>query len=101
MRLRWKKEPKETGLRAVGAGPQSSKLHDGVTEYACVSALGGGWRGPVTGWYWTTSAATVGEWRNTCSEPAPDEATAKAQAMKFVKAALANRAATTKAKDAA
>ena len=92
VRLRWKKNPRETGLAAVGAGPQGSRLHDGTTEYASVNALGGGWRGPVRGWYWTCGAKEVGEWRNTCNEPAPDEATAKAQAMRFVKAALAKRA---------
>ena len=90
-RLRWKKKPKETGLRSIGAGPRGSVLHDGVTEYAWVNALGGGWRGKLKGWYWISSSDAVGEWRNTCNELAQDEATAKAQAMAFVKEKLACR----------
>jgi hypothetical protein len=42
-RLTWKKEDAETGLRRVGAGPRGSKLHDGATTYARVSALGDVW----------------------------------------------------------
>ena len=90
--LRWRKHKRPTGLAAVGAGPQGSTLHDGTTEYADVYPLGGGWRGPLKGWYWACGALECGEHRNTCNEPAPDEQTAKAQAMRFVKAALAKRA---------
>lgn len=90
--LRWKKHSRPTGLAAVGAGPQGSTLHDGTTEYAQVYPLGGDWRRPLQGWYWFCDAREVGERRNTCNEPAPDEKTAKAQAMRFVKAALAKRA---------
>lgn len=86
MRLRWKKNPHETGLRAVGAGPRGSVLHDGLKEYASVNALGGNWRGPLLGWYWVSDAA--GEYVNTCDDPSPDEATAKAQAMEFVRSRL-------------
>ena len=91
-RLRWKKHSQPTGLQAVGAGPQGSTLHDGATEYASVMPLGGGWRGRLRGWYWSCGSEVGGEVRNTCNEPAPDEATAKAQAMEFVKAALAQKA---------
>ncbi len=87
-RLRWKKRPRETGLRAVGAGPRGSVLHDGEREYGWVSALGGDWRGPVRGWYFVCPHDSVGEYANTCNDPAPDEETAKAQAMAFVKARL-------------
>lgn len=90
--LRWKKHKRPTGLAAVGAGPQGSTLHDGTTEYASVYPLGGDWRRPLQGWYWTCGARECGEYRNTCNEPAPDEQTAKAQAMRFVKAAIAKRA---------
>lgn len=86
--MRWKKAPAERGLRSIGAAPRGSVLHDGTTEYAIVRPLGGGWRGPLLGWYWVTSSDVVGEWRNTCSDPAPDEATAKSQALAFVKSAL-------------
>ena len=87
-RLRWKKDAKETGLRAIGAGPRRSVLHDGLTQYASVAALGGGWQGPLRGWYFV---ALEGDHINTCNDPAPDEATAKAQAMAHVKAMLAER----------
>ena len=88
MTLRWKKQPRETGLRSVGAGPRSSDLWDGVKKYATVSALGGGWRGPLTGWYWVCGTDAVGEYRNTCGEPKPTEAEAKAEAMAWIKARL-------------
>ena len=87
-RLRWKKSPHETGLRAVGAGPRSSKLHDGEKEYATVMPLGGNWREPLRGWYFVCPTDAVGEYANTCHDPAPDESTAKAQAMAFVRARL-------------
>jgi hypothetical protein len=89
MALRWKKNPRETGLRAVGASPRGSVLHDGTNEYASLNPHGGGWRAPLRGWYWVAFADTVGEYRNTCNSPAPDEATAKAQEMVFVKEKLA------------
>ena len=90
--LRWKKHPRETGLAAVGAGPRCSTLHDGTTEYATVYPLGGNWRAPLRGWYWVCFATETVEYRNTCDSLVPDEQTAKAQAMAYVKAALAKRA---------
>ena len=87
-RLRWKKDPAETGLARVGASLRGHTLHDGEKEYAHVSPLGGGWRAPLRGWFWTCPTSAVGEYANTCNDPAPDEATAKAQAMAFVKARL-------------
>lgn len=89
-RLRWKKDPRKTGLRAVGAGPRSSRLRDeGGKEYARVYAIGGSWRGPLIGWYFVCTHDAVGEHKNTCGDPAPDEATAKAQAMAFVRERMA------------
>lgn len=86
--LRWKKLPKETGLSRVGAGPRGSILHDGKHPYAWVYPVGGDWRGPVRGWYFVCPADSEVGYKNTCDDPADDEATAKAQAMKFVKARL-------------
>ncbi|MBI5659141.1 MAG: hypothetical protein HZC43_06240 [Nitrosomonadales bacterium] len=86
--LRWKKEEGLTGLARIGAGPRGSTLRDGEKRYAGVNAIGGGWRGPVTGWFWTCPSDAVGEYKNTCKEPVPDEKTAKAQAMAFVKEKL-------------
>ena len=92
IRLRWKKNPHKTGLRAVGVGPRGSKLHDGAKEYASVNPLGGNWARPLIGWYWVCGTDSVGEYMNTCNDPAPNEATAKAQAMAFVRDRMALRA---------
>lgn len=80
MTLRWKKDERQTGLRSIGAGPRGSALRDGADgdELARVQAHGAGWF-----WY-SMSGAHV----NTCNEPVADEATAKADAMAHVKAAL-------------
>jgi hypothetical protein len=83
-RLRWKKHARETGLRAVVAGPRGSDYTDGVTVYAKVQAHH---RLRGEGWFWYSSAG--GEHRNTSNDPAPDEATAKRQAQEYVKAQLA------------
>lgn len=87
-RLRWKKNPRETGLASIGAGPRGHTLWDGEKEYASVSPLGGSWRGPLRGWFWSCPTNAVGEYKNTCNDPAPDEATAKAQAMAWVRARI-------------
>lgn len=86
--LRWKKDEHERGLARVGAGPRGSVLRDGEKEYAHVYASGG-WRGSqVKGWYWTCPTSAVGQYMNTCDNLVPDEKTAKAQAMAFIKSKL-------------
>lgn len=87
-RLRWKKDAAETGLARIGARPRGHTLHDGKKKYAHVEPLGGGWGGPLRGWYWACPTDAFGEYKNTCNEPAPDEATAKAQAMEWVRARI-------------
>lgn len=87
-RPRWKKEPREIGLASIGALPRGSYLHDGEKKYAHTYPLGGGWRCDVKGWYFVCQSDAVGEYINTCNNPAPDEETAKAQAMEYVKARL-------------
>lgn len=78
MALRWKKEGRETGLRAVGARPRGYILNDDGQERLRVVPLGGGWSGgPVTGWYW------YGCGENTAAAPWPTEDEAKAAAMAF------------------
>ncbi len=90
MAMRWKKHARETGLRAVGAGPhRASDLRDGAQEYATVYPHGGNWRGPLLGWYFVST--TGGSFINTCDDLSPDEATAKARAMAYVKAQLAKQ----------
>ena len=86
-RLRWKKVPKETGLSRVGAGPRGRILYNEEHVYAWVYPLGGGWRGPVRGWYFVCPVDSVVGYKNTCGDPA-DEATAKKQAMAFVRERL-------------
>ena len=81
MRLRWKKNPRPTGLRRTFSGPRGSKLHDGMIEYARVNALRRGFC--CVGWYWVAFGV------NTCNEPCAEESEAKAQAMAFVKSKLA------------
>jgi hypothetical protein len=87
MRLRWKKRPRETGLRAMVAGPRGSDYTDGTKTYATVYAHS--FRHTrKSGWYWTCA---LGECRNTWNEPPVDEATAKQQAQEYVKAQLAKQ----------
>lgn len=87
MRLRWKKHPKETGLRAIGARPRGSDYTDGTTKYATVYAHSFRQTGK-SGWWWVSTFAGH---RNTCNEPPVDEATAKQQAQEYVKAQLAKQ----------
>lgn len=91
MALRWKKKPKETGLRAVGAAPRGSQLHDGGKVYAWTAPFGGGSRGPQTGWFWVSPTAATGEFMNTSNAPVPDEDVAKAAAMAWVTEQLAKQ----------
>lgn len=84
-RLRWKREPAETGLRRIGAGPRGSFLHDGERTYATVSALGGDWRMPLKGWYFVVGWDSGVPRFNSYETPAPDEKTAKEQAMAYVR----------------
>lgn len=92
MALRWKKEPPETGLRRVGAGPRSSWLHDGKTKFATVSAKRQNF-GSYSGWYWVAGWDSGAPHKNTCNEPCETEQEAKAQAMAYVKAHLKGGAA--------
>lgn len=89
MALRWKKNEPLRGLMRIGAGPRGSKLRDGDVELASVAAL---WKdNRVVGWFWTARNPFI----NTCNAPCPDEATAKAQAMAYVKKHRADQPTTT------
>src|ERR1035437_5903213 len=82
--LRWKKQPKRTGLARIGARPQSSNLRDASgKEYATVYPL----RGPMRedlGWYWVSDSQNTGAHENTCNEPVPSEGDAKDAAKLWV-----------------
>lgn len=84
-RLRWKMEARETGLRAVGAGPRGHIYHDGKKVYARVSALGGGWHGAVHGWYWVAGWGSDVPHVNTCDRPCETPEKAKKQAAEYIK----------------
>lgn len=88
MALRWKKNPRPTGLASVTAGPQGSTLRDGDEEYASIYAFH--YRHQHAGkWYWTARNDARGvPLANTCNEPVADEATAKAAAMAYVRECL-------------
>lgn len=86
-KLRWKKDPIETGLGAVCVNStlRGSKLWDGETVYARVESLSYYQlaRGR-SGWYWHTTTRGL-PFYNTAVTPAATEAEAKAQAMAYVK----------------
>ncbi len=89
-RMRWKREPRETGLRSVVAGPRGWTLHDGEHEYAIVNALGGNWSREFSGWYWVAFGPGI-EYRNTCDFPLDDPEVAKTCALSYIKERLAAR----------
>lgn len=84
MRLTWKKDARETGLRSIGAAPQGYKLHDGTHIYATVSPLGGSWMGPLLGWYWVAGCDAPIPHKNTCKSPCETIEEAKKQAKEYV-----------------
>lgn len=89
-RVTFKLKPAETGLRRVGAGPRSSHINLNGSPIGSVCALGGGWRGPVRGWYWVIHADAVrpgSPLMNTCHKPAKSADEAKAQAKKWIQEA--------------
>jgi len=79
--LRWKLAPKETGLRAIGAGPRPSWLTDGKTRYACVSSLGKS----AARWFWVAGWDSAVPHRNTAGEAPLSLDEAKSAAMAYVR----------------
>lgn len=91
-RLRWKKDPKETGLSAVASDPaqRPSELHDGTRCYATVYSHGYHALSRFEGWYWVANDEDVGvPYRNTCDSPVATEAEAKAAALGYVRTCIA------------
>ena len=89
MNMRWKKQPKLTGLAAVCADPQGSDLHDGENTFAWTSYRNGNFSN-VTGWYWVSSAdkdLNIG-YMNTCQEPVATEKEAKTQAKAYINSCI-------------
>lgn len=88
-RLRFRLCPKETGLRATGAGPRGWYLMRGDRRVGSVSAIRGGCRGPVTGWYWVAREDTIGiPLRNTSNTPSATPEAAKAACLAYVRECL-------------
>lgn len=84
MALRWRKNPRETGLRAVCAGERGSTLYkDKTLRCATVSTLRNG------GWYLVAGWESGVPHKNTCGEPIGTEQEAKNIAMDYVKKHLA------------
>lgn len=92
MTLRWRKNPKETGLAAVGAGPRGSSLYlDDETDYlASTNASGGDWTKKFEGWYWSVPSNKEKGIERYNSYPAllETEKEAKDAAKKYVQKAI-------------
>jgi len=84
MKLTWKREPRVTGLRSIGAPPVGSKLHDGNLTYARTYPHGGGMYGAVIGWYWVAGWDSDVPHKNTCNAPCATEEEAKDAAKEYV-----------------
>lgn len=85
MALRWKKNPPPAGLMRIVAGPRGSTLCDGGMRCATVNFVSKRNGHKREGWYWVAGWESRIPRVNTCNEPVADEATAKAQAMAYVK----------------
>ncbi len=86
-RLRWKREPRITGLAAVCANPRGSEYTDGEKTYARTVSFGYRDLRKRTGWWWYASGDGVPR-KSTCDEPIPTEEEAKALAAAYVKSFL-------------
>lgn len=84
MRLRWKLNPRPTGLMAIAASPRGSILHDGEKKYASVSPSDRS----GSSWYWVAGWDSTVPHRNTCDEPVQSVDEAKSQAMAYVRSHL-------------
>lgn len=81
IRLRWKLDPRETGLNRVAAGPRGSTLRDTAKKrYAavCFSRRAGGW-------FWVAGWESGVPHRNTSDAPVATVDEAKAAAMAYVR----------------
>jgi len=88
MKLRWKKEPAQTGLSAIGAAPRGYSYHDGVKQYAVVYPLGGDKTNPLRGWYFVAGWDSDIPVYNACDEPCETPGAAKKEAERYVKSFL-------------
>lgn len=82
MALRWKKNPRPTGLARVCCGPLGSTLRiDGKVRAATVNA-----HARRTGWYWVAGWEATGvPHYNSCCDAPLTEVEAKAAALSYVR----------------
>jgi hypothetical protein len=67
--LRWKREPRESGLRGVAQGPRGWHLYWGPNRIASVAVLFKGFSRERDGWYFYASDDNLKvPYRNTCGE---------------------------------
>jgi len=91
MALRWKKNPRPTGLAGVACGEKGSSLREGDEKYASTGTYS--YRDKRKGWYWVARNDAAGvPLKNTCDEPVADEAAAKTAAMAYVRDCLKRQA---------
>lgn len=83
-RITFKLRPRETGLRAVGAGPRSYDINVDGRKVGSVSPWRNGLKFKWTGWYFYVSDATIGPYINTCDAPVATVETAKAEAKTWI-----------------
>lgn len=80
MALRWRRQPRESGLAGVCQSPRGFELHDGkkiVIRVAPATSLYNRWE--ILGWYW------YGQGQNTCDNLVATPEEAKVQAMAWLK----------------
>lgn len=91
MRITFKQNPRETGLRSVGAGPRGYRINLDGKDVGSVGALGGGaFNGPMRGWFYVVSGDDF-TYRNTCGEIGRSLDEAKAAAKAYIVEQVAGR----------
>ena len=69
MRVTFKLDAYETGLRAIGAGPRGYTIRLDGKDVGSIGPIGGAaFNGPLRGWYYVVHS--LGPYINTCGEPA-------------------------------
>lgn len=86
-RFTWKKNPRETGLRAVIAWPRGYKLRKGDVLYATVQPADRG----GTRWFYVVGWDSGLPRANTCDSPVDSPEEAKKLAMQYVRQHMKGR----------
>lgn len=92
-RLRWRREPRATGLMSVGQGERGYDLIYGDTEVANVSVYNKMWTKDKIGYFWScgTNEELNIEHCNTAHRPVLTVEEAKDEALAYIKAALGKK----------